>query len=83
MYHINHDGNLDVVMLMYSLIEYSPNYSDINNSNYSGTTGSLCFCSIDKATDFTKNIANNNVFKFFEYKAKISETKLPMLIMEF
>ena len=51
--------DLDLVMPMYNLIEYS--------SNYSETTGSLWFYSKDEATNFNADIANNN-FKSFEYK---------------
>ena len=63
-------------------MEYSPNYSGTNNSNYS-STGTLWFYPKDEASDFFNNIANNNAFKFFEYKAKLLETQLPMVIMEF
>ena len=52
--------DLDLVMLIYNLIEYS--------SNYSETTGSLWFYSKDEATNFNADIANN-YFKPFEYKA--------------
>ena len=44
---------------MYNLIECS--------SNYSGTTGSLRFYSKDKTTNFNADIANDNIFKSFEY----------------
>ena len=58
--------DLDLVMLIYNLIECS--------SNYSETTGSLWFYSKDEATNFNADIANNiNNFKSFEYKAKLSE----------
>ena len=50
---------------MYNLIEYS--------SNYSKTTGSLWFCSKDEATSFDTDIANDNSFKSFMYKAKLLE----------
>ena len=46
--------NLNLFMLMYSLIEYS--------SNYSETTGSLWFYSKDEATNFNANIANTDNF---------------------
>ena len=49
-------------MPLYNLIEY--------NSNYSETTGSLCFYSKDEATNFNADIANDNKFKSFGYKAK-------------
>ena len=42
--------DLDLVMLMYNLIEYS--------SNYSETTGILWFYSKDEATNFDTDIAN-------------------------
>ena len=47
--------DLDIVMPMYNLIEYS--------SNYSERTGSLWFYSKDEATNFDANIGNNNNFK--------------------
>ena len=56
--------DLGLVMLMYKLIEYS--------SNYAETTGSPWFCSKDRATSFNADIANNNTFKSFSYKAKLS-----------
>ena len=49
---------------MYSLIEYSSNYSEI--------TGRLWFHSKDEATDFDADNANDN-FKSFDYKAKLLE----------
>ena len=45
--------DLDLVMPMYNLIEYS--------SNYSETTGSLWFYSKDEATNFNNYIANNRI----------------------
>ena len=60
---------------MYNLIEY--------NSNYSEATGSLWFYSKDEATDFNADIANNNNFKFFKYKAKSLKTLKLMEQMEF
>ena len=59
---IDDDEDLDLVIPMYSLIEY--------NSNYSETAGSLWFNSKNEATNFNAYIANNNNFKFFEYQAK-------------
>ena len=47
---------------MYSLIEYS--------SNYSEKTGSLWFYFKDEATNFNANIGNDK-FESFEYKAKL------------
>ena len=38
---------------------------------YSVTAGSLCFYSKDEATDFNADIANDNNFKSFKYKAKL------------
>ena len=49
--------NLDLVMPVYNLIEYS--------SNYSETTGSLWFYSKDEATNFNADIANDSNFKPF------------------
>ena len=48
---------------MYNLLEYG--------SNYSETIGSLWFYSKDEATNFNTDIANNNNFKYFEYKNKL------------
>ena len=56
---------LNVVMSMYNLIEYS--------SNYSETTRNLWFYSKDEATDFNADVANDNNFKSFKYKAKLLE----------
>ena len=47
--------DLDLVMLMYNLFEYSLNYSN--------TTGSLRFYLKDKATNFNNDIVNTNAFK--------------------
>ena len=58
--------NLDLVMSMYKLIEYS--------SNYSKRIGSLWSYSKDEASDFKADIANTNDFKFFKYKAKLLES---------
>ena len=56
--------DLDLVIPMYSLIEYS--------SNYAQTTGSSWFYSNDEATSFDADIANNNNnCKSFEYKTKL------------
>ena len=55
--------DLDLVMPMYNLIEYS--------SNYSETTASLWFYSKDESTDFITDIVYNNNFKSFKYKAKL------------
>ena len=69
MYHkidvetIDDAENLDLVMPMYNLIEYS--------SSFSETTGSLWFYSKDETTDFNADIANTDNFKSFQYKAKL------------
>ena len=49
--------NLDLVMPVYNLIEYS--------SNYSETTGSIWFYSKDEETNFNADIANDSNFKPF------------------
>ena len=51
-------------MPVYNLIEYS--------SNYSETTASLWFYSKDESTNFNADIVNDDHFKSFKYKAKIS-----------
>ena len=48
---------------MYNLIEYSSNYSEI--------TGSLWFYYKDEAFNFNADIANDDNFKSFKYKAKL------------
>ena len=48
---------------MYNLTEYRLNYSE--------TTGNLWFYSKDEATNFNADIANNDNFKSFKYKAKL------------
>ena len=50
--------DLDLVMAIYNLIEYS--------SNYFKTTGSLWFYSKHKATAFNNNILNTDDFKSFK-----------------
>ena len=55
--------DLDLVISMYNLLEYS--------SNYSGTTVSLLFYSKDEATNFNDDIANTNAFKSFKCKTKL------------
>ena len=50
--------DLDSVMAMYNLIEYSSNYSQIR--------GSLWFYSKEEASNFNLDIANDNNFKSFE-----------------
>ena len=51
-------------MLMYSLLEYS--------SSYSNTTVSLWFYSKDEATKLRAGIEDDNNFKSFKCKAKLS-----------
>ena len=63
---------LDLVMMIYNLIEYSSKYSD--------TTCSLWFYSKDKATNFNANIVNSDPFKSFKYIAKLSGAWLHNLI---
>ena len=53
--------DLDLVMLMY-LLQYSSNCCD--------TTRRLWFYYKGKATDFSADIVDGNVFKSFKYKAK-------------
>ena len=55
--------DLDTVMPVCNLIEYS--------SGYSKTTGTLCFYLKDEATDFNGDVVNDNNFKTFKYKAKL------------
>ena len=55
--------DLDLVMPMYNLIEYS--------SNYSETAGSSWFYSNDRATYFNADIANNDNFKSFKYNVEV------------
>ena len=55
--------DLDLVIPMYNLIEYS--------SNNSETTGSLWLYSKDEATDFNANNANTDNFKSFMFKTKL------------
>ena len=55
--------DLDLIMPMYNLLEYSLNYSD--------TAGSLWFYSKDEATNVNANIATNDGFKSFKYKTKL------------
>ena len=59
---IDDSEDLNLVITMYSLIEYS--------SNYSETTWSVWIYSKDEATKFNADIANDNTF---ENKAKLLE----------
>ena len=60
---IDDTEDLDLVMPMYNLIQYS--------SDYSETTRSLWFYLKDEGTNFNVDIANDNDFKSFKYKAKL------------
>ena len=53
--------DLDSVMPMYNLLEYSSNYSD--------TVGSLWFYFKDGATNFDYDIVADDNFKSFKYKS--------------
>ena len=55
--------DLDLVVPIYTLLEYS--------SNYFNTTGSLWFYWKDEADDFDNAMANTNAFKSFKYKTKL------------
>ena len=57
--------NLNLVMPMYNLIEYS--------SNYSKTAGSLWFGSKDEASNLNNNIANTDNFKSCKYTSRLLE----------
>ena len=57
--------DLDLVMSMFNLIEYSSNYSETNES--------LWLYSKDEATNFNAGIANHNNFHSFKYKSKLLE----------
>ena len=52
-------------MPMYNLIKYSWNYSE--------AAGDLWFYSKEEATNFNADIANDNNFQSFKYKAKLLE----------
>ena len=54
---------LELVILIYNLLEYSSNYPD--------RTCSLWFSSWDGATNFNYDNGNNNTFKSFKHKAKL------------
>ena len=64
--------NLDLVMPLYNLIEYS--------SSFSAVALSLWFYSKDETTGFNADVANTDKFISFKYKAKLL---LKMLLMEF
>ena len=56
--------DLDLVMSMYNLLEYSSHCYD--------KTGSSWFHSKDEATNFNADIEDNNNFKSIKFKAKLS-----------
>ena len=60
--------NLDLVMLIYNLVEYS--------SNYSETTESWWFDSKDGAPNFDADVTDDNNFKSFKHKAKLLENTI-------
>ena len=60
--------DLDLVMPMCNLIKYV--------SNFSETTGSLCFYSKDEATNFNAYSANDDNFGSFKYKTKLLQNKV-------
>ena len=60
---IDNAEDLDLVMQMCNLIEYS--------SNYSETRGSLWFYVKDETTNVDVDIANTNNFKSFKFKAEL------------
>ena len=62
---IDYAKDLDLVMPVYNLLDYSSNYSD--------ATGSLWFYAKDKGTNFNTDIVNTKAFKSFQYKAKLLE----------
>ena len=66
---IDDPEDLDSIMPMYSLIEYS--------SNCSETTGRLWLYWKNEATNFNSDIAHTDGFKSFKYKAKLLENTEP------
>ena len=46
------------------------------DSNYSETIGSFRFFFKDGTTNFSVDVANTNIFKYFKYKAKLLENKI-------
>ena len=62
---IDNTKDLDLVMPLYNLIEYSSNYSDTTDSLWS-------YCKYE-ATNFNADVTNDNVFRSFKYKAKLLE----------
>ena len=65
--------DLDLIISMYNLIEYSWNYSE--------TTASLWFYSEDEGIFFNANIVNNHNFQSFKYKLQTQLLKLIILLM--
>ena len=55
--------DLDLVMRIHNLIEYSLNFSE--------RTGSLWYYPKDEATDFNGDISNTGDFKSFKYKTEL------------
>ena len=60
---VDHAKDLQLVMLMYNLLEYSSSYSD--------RTGSLWSYSKDQADNFDAGVANNDHWESFKYNAKL------------
>ena len=58
-------ADLELFILMYNLIEYSSNYSEI--------IGSLWFCSKGETTNVNADIANGDNFNSFKYNTKLLE----------
>ena len=65
--------DLDLVMSMYNLIEYS--------SNYSETKASLWLYSEDEGTYFNADIVNNHSFQSFKFKLHTQLLSLIILLM--
>ena len=60
---IYYGEDLDLVMPMYNLIEYTSNHSD--------TTDKLWFQSEEESPNFNGNVTNTDAFKSVKYKAKL------------
>ena len=72
MYHKNWWNNNRWYWWFRFSVQQSIIYNNIDySSNYAETTLSLWFYSKVEATDFNADIANDNNFKSFKYKAKI------------
>ena len=71
---INDVEDLNLVILMYNLLEYGWNYFD--------TTGGLWFYFKDGATDFNNAIADTNDFMSFKYKTKLIESTAATGVLE-